>query len=114
MLGLKGVIDPSGQAFTLVWDAVTTNSDNSTMTDLLGYNVYKRSTLAGTGSLITPTPLTVTAFADQVSGQTYYYTVTAIDASGNESAHSLVADSSPLANVIFLATDNLSSVVMPQ
>lgn len=113
-MGLKGVLDPSGRAFTLIWDSVTTNSDNTSMSDLSGYHVYRRTSLYGSGTRITSTPLSVTAFADQVDGQTFYYTLTAIDNSGNESLHSLTADSSANANIIYLAPDNLSSVVMPQ
>lgn len=113
-MGLKGILDPTGHAFTLTWEEVMQNSDGSPLTDLAGYNVYRRTTLNGSPIRLTATPLTISAFADQVNNQIFYYTVRAIDTSGNESNDSLFADSSPNANVIFVATDSASSVVMPK
>ncbi len=112
--GLKGFLDPTGNAFTLTWEPVRYNVDGSTITDLGGYYIYRRDTLTGTGVLVTPVPLTTTAFADNVSGVTYFYTIRAIDTGGNQSEHSLIADSSPEANVIYLSTDGVSHVQMPQ
>ena len=113
-MGLKGILDPTGKAFTLLWEPVTRNDDGTTINDLAGYNIYRRTTLTGTGNKITLEPLTVTAFADQVDGRTYYYNVRAIDSSGNESKESLFADSSRQANIIFLGADNLTTVTVPQ
>jgi hypothetical protein len=45
--GLKGTRDPTGRAFTLIWDSVVLNEDKSPITDLIGYNVYRRNSLAG-------------------------------------------------------------------
>lgn len=112
--GLKGILDPSGKAFTLSWEPVTTNVDDTATTDLAGYNVYRRTSLASAPIRLTPAPITVTAFADQVDNKVYYYTIRAIDYSGNESAESLFADSSVDANVIYVASDSISSVIMPQ
>lgn len=112
--GLKGSLDASRLAFTLTWEAVTKNSDGTTINDLVGYNIYRRLSLAGAGVKVTPTPLTATAFADSVNGQTYYYTIRAIDTTGNESPDSLIADSSVDANIIFLGADGVSHVLMPQ
>jgi fibronectin type 3 domain-containing protein len=61
-------------------------------TDLAGYDVY-RSEQAGTqGTKITSQPLPTPAFTDMnaVPGRTYYYSVTAVDRTGNESAASAV------------------------
>lgn len=113
-MGLKGTLDPTGTAFTLVWEAVTRNADGSPLSDLAGYNVYRRTTLTGGASKLTPQSLASTAFADQVNNQKYYFTVRAIDASGNESPDSLFAESSPEENIIFLGDDGLSSVAMPE
>lgn len=112
--GLKGVLDPTGQAFTLTWEDVKRNADMTVINDLVGYNVYRRTSLTATGVKMTPTPISVTAFADNVDKHVYYYTVRAIDASGNESEDSLIADSSPQTNVTYLGADGISSVVMPQ
>lgn len=113
-MGLKGNLDPTGKAFTLIWEPVQQNADGSPITDLAGYNVYRRTTLTNSPTRLNPLPITTTVFADQVDGQTYYYTIRATDQSGNESLESLTADSSPLANVIYVAPDRLSTVFMPQ
>jgi len=67
----------------LTWDA-------STAADLAGYFVY-RSRTAGRGyQRLTPQALVAQNFADaQVeAGVSYYYVVTAVDATGNESGYS--------------------------
>ncbi len=111
--GLKGTRDSTGQAFTLLWDPVIINEDMTPTTDLVGYNIYRRNAIAGSPTKITPTPLPVAAFADNISGQVYYYTVTAVDTSDNESPHSLLADSSPDVNIIYIGPDGQSSLYMP-
>jgi glycosidase/fibronectin type 3 domain-containing protein len=58
--------------------------------DAVGYNVY-RSPLSGGGwEKVNSEPLTSTGIVDSglQNARTYYYVVTAVDASGNESAHS--------------------------
>jgi len=61
---------------------------SSTAADLAGYNVYRSSSATDGFTLLTETPVTESAFADTglVSGGTVYYRVTAVDATGNESA----------------------------
>ncbi len=113
VLGLKGILDPTGIAFTLIWEDVNLNADGTPITDLAGYHVYRRTSIGGTATRITPTPLSTPAFADVVNNQIYYYTIRAIDTSGNLSEDSLIADSSRDANVIFVGTDSISSVIMP-
>ncbi len=69
-----------GQA-SLAWDAVS---------GAAGYNVY-RSPLSGGGWVrANPSPLTGTSFTDTGlrNARTYYYTVRALDAAGNESGPS--------------------------
>ncbi len=112
--GLKGSLDATGLAFTLTWEPVTQNSDGSPIKDLAGYNIYRRTSLTAGSVKITPVPLNVTAFADQVNNQTLYYSVRAVDTSGNESLDSLTADSSHDANVIYISSDGVSHVVMPE
>ncbi|MFN0117994.1 MAG: gliding motility-associated C-terminal domain-containing protein [Elusimicrobiota bacterium] len=112
-LGLKGTLDVTGQAFTLIWENVTKNSDGTPIDDLVGYNIYRKTAITGAATKINPTPLTVTAFADEVNNRTYYYTLRAVDINGNESVDSLIADSSASANVIFNSSDGMSQVLMP-
>jgi hypothetical protein len=111
--GLKASLDPSGHAFTLLWEAPTENEDGSALNDLAGYNIYRRTTLFSTPIKITPNPVSITAFADRVDGRLYYYTIRAVDSSLNESADSLIADSSADTNIIYLSSDGVSHVMMP-
>lgn len=58
--------------------------------DVVGYNVY-RSTVSGTQyTMINSSLDSTTAYTDStvVSGQTYYYVVTAVNASSQESGYS--------------------------
>jgi hypothetical protein len=62
----------------------------STSTGVVGYFVY-RSTTSGSGyARLNPTAAPTTTYTDSTvkSGVTYYYVVTAVDGSGNESAFS--------------------------
>jgi hypothetical protein len=111
--GLKASLDPSGQAFTLLWEAPTENEDGSPLRDLTGYNIYRRTSLFGVPIKITPNPVTITAFADRVSGLTNYYTIRSVDSSFNESEDSLIADSSPDTNIIYISSDGVSHVLLP-
>lgn len=103
-LTLLGVMCAPGMswAYTIAWDAVTTNADGTPITDLAGYRLYacngnvpscSRSTpgVQGAGSaLITSTFYTPT---DQATLKTWF--VTAVDATGNESLESLVVVGPP-------------------
>lgn len=59
--------------------------------DLAGYRVYRSQQEDEHGSLLTPELLPSPAYRDNsvLSGQRYWYTVTAVDRSGNESGPSL-------------------------
>ncbi|HWY06654.1 MAG TPA: hypothetical protein VNY24_07310 [Candidatus Acidoferrales bacterium] len=59
--------------------------------DLAGYRVYRSEQEGARGALLTLDPLPSPAYRDNSvqSGQHYWYTVTAVDRSGNESAPSL-------------------------
>jgi hypothetical protein len=61
--------------------------------DLAGYRVYRGEQEGARGALLTPELLPSPAYRDNSvqSGQRYWYTVTAVDRSGNESASSLAA-----------------------
>jgi len=58
--------------------------------DAAGYNVYRGTVTGGPYAMINPSLDGTTAYTDNtvVSGQTYYYVTTAVDASGNESGYS--------------------------
>jgi len=79
---------------TLSWNAPTTNTDGSALTDLAGYKVYY-GTVSGTyaGSINmagkNSTSLSVATLASTVPVRgTYYIAVTAYDTSGFESNYS--------------------------
>ncbi len=86
-----------GMKVTITWDAVTTNSDDSAITDLLGYEIYRDTDEGGafTTQLNTSDILT-TSYSDSAvqSSTTYYYKVTAADTGGQESAMSSAASAS--------------------
>ncbi len=63
---------------------------SETSSGVVGYNVYSNTQPSGPAIKLTSTPVGTTAYTDNTvqSGQTYYYWVTALDSSGNESAFS--------------------------
>jgi hypothetical protein len=82
-------ISLSGTGTQTVAHSVTLNWTAST-SSVVGYNVYRSTTSGGPYALITSSPLAGTTFTDTTvqAGVTYYYVVTAVDSSGNESAYS--------------------------
>jgi hypothetical protein len=67
---------------TLAWAASTST--------VAGYNVYRGTVSGGPYTAITTSPDASPAYTDNTvqAGQTYYYVVTAVDSSGNESVDS--------------------------
>ncbi len=84
---------PAGQSMTGTGTAPTQHIVDLAWTasaDVVGYNVY-RSTVSGTQyTMINSSLDSTTAYTDStvVSGQTYYYVVTAVNASSQESGYS--------------------------
>jgi hypothetical protein len=62
-------------------------------TSLSGYNVYRSSVSGGSYSKLDSALVTTTQYVDSTvqAGQTYYYVVTSVNSSGEESAYSNVA-----------------------
>jgi hypothetical protein len=58
--------------------------------DLAGYHVYRATKSGGEARRLTDRPINRTTFSDEKvrQGMTYYYTITAVDKSGNESRRS--------------------------
>ena len=79
----------TGVAATTVQHSVNLSWTASTST-VAGYNVYRRTSLTASYSKLNSTLNTTATFTDSSvqSGQTYYYSTTAVDANGNESIHS--------------------------
>lgn len=79
-------------AVQLSWDAPTQNTDGSTIKDLFQYKVYRNgSNNFGTASLVGRVAADSFAESALSDDTTYYYWVTALDYTGNESAESAVA-----------------------
>jgi|GEM_PF-6220666 len=65
----------------LTWDAVTTNSDGSTLTDLGGYRIYRKKNAGDTFVQIGEVNANTTSFTDNTmkDGASYIYAVSAFD-----------------------------------
>ena len=88
---------PFGLTATAGDDQVTLDWDDNGEGDLDGYNVY-RSTTSGSGyTQLNGALVGSSAYVDEsaVNGETYYYVVTAVDTSGNESGPSDEVSATP-------------------
>jgi Abnormal spindle-like microcephaly-assoc'd, ASPM-SPD-2-Hydin len=76
-------VAPSGHSATLSWNASTTSG-------VVGYLVERADQSGGPYTPMTATPIAVTTFTDStvVAGNTYFYVVVAVDATGQLSAPS--------------------------
>lgn len=80
------------ESIKLNWVVPTQNTDNSTLKDLYQHKIYRNSSNNfGTATLIGRISGDVFSDTSLVGGDTYYYWVTALDYTGNESANSVVA-----------------------
>ncbi len=75
---------------SLTWTAPTTNADGSALTDILGYEIYRSTSAAGTYSQVNTSNVLTNSYTDTTvtNGTTYYYKVTTADTGGNESVKS--------------------------
>jgi hypothetical protein len=80
----------SGTAVSSTTHSVSLNWAASTSSGVVGYHVYRSSVSGSSYSRITSGALSGLKYADGTvsSGKTYYYVVTAVNSSGEESAHS--------------------------
>jgi hypothetical protein len=84
---------PAGQSMTGTGTAPTQHTvdlDWNASADAVGYNIYRGTVSGGPYSIINSSLDSTTAYTDAtvVSGQTYYYVVTAVNANSNESGYS--------------------------
>ena len=89
---IQVVATASGSA-TLSWTPPTQNSDGSPLTNLASYRVYF-GTSSGTypNSMTVNNPGLASFVVDQLTPATWYFVVTAVNASGVESAQSNIGD----------------------
>ena len=85
---------PSGLVPTAGDGSAILDWADNTEPDLAGYNVYRFTTSGGPYTRIA-TGLTVSAYTDGSVTTNYYYVVTAVDTSGNESANSTEVSAIP-------------------
>ncbi len=83
-----GIQTAISHSVTLSWTASTST--------VVGYNIYRSTVPGGPYTLVTSSPVSTTTYTDTTvqAGVTYYYVVTAVDASGNESVYSNEASAS--------------------
>jgi fibronectin type 3 domain-containing protein/regulation of enolase protein 1 (concanavalin A-like superfamily) len=91
-------------AVTLAWSAVADAT-------LKGYNVYRNSTSGGTYTLLTSNPITATSYTDTSAtpGLTYYYEVTAVDASSGLSSVPATANAAATAPITGLQSIDIGA-----
>lgn len=73
---------------TLSWDPPTTNADGTPLTDLAGYKLYYGTTSGNYTNSVDVGNINTYKISGLAEGLTYYFTVTAYDAAGNESEYS--------------------------
>ncbi len=94
LLGLSGCggSGDSGSsigAVALIWEAPTTNSDGTPLTDLAGYKIYYRTSSGSYGTPINVSDENATNYTvDGISSDRWCFVVTAYDTSRNESNYS--------------------------
>jgi hypothetical protein len=71
---------------TLAWDAPSTNTDGSPLTDLAGYKIYY-GTSSGSYTTIIDVGNVTTYIVNNLTSGTYYFTVTTYNTNGDESAY---------------------------
>ncbi|MBN1477193.1 family 10 glycosylhydrolase, partial [Candidatus Sumerlaeota bacterium] len=99
---------PTGLAATGGDGQVSLEWNDNGESDLAGYNVY-RSTTSGSGhTQINGSLVTSSNYVDSTvtNGTTYYYVVTAVDTSTNESGNSAEASATPTAGATEVIVDN--------
>ena len=81
---------PTGLTADLNGINVELDWDDNSEDDLDGYNVYRSLTSGGSYEKLNDTVLSNSSYSDEtvIGGETYYYVVTAVDTSSNESGYS--------------------------
>jgi hypothetical protein len=72
---------------TLSWEAPTTNTDGSALTDLSGYRIYYGASPTDLTQTVEITSVGIQTYVlDDLPSGTWYFAVIALSSSGNESA----------------------------
>jgi PKD repeat protein len=105
---------PAGLAATAGDGIVSLDWSDNTDTDLAGYHVYRATTTGGPYTSLTAMPITMSGYTDLgvINGTTYYYVVTAVDTSNNESANSTEDTATPQAASTELTVTSIAPDVL--
>ncbi|MFC1521048.1 FlgD immunoglobulin-like domain containing protein, partial [Elusimicrobiota bacterium] len=109
-VGLYGELSSNDTIFTLYWSSVTQNVQGSTET-IDGYNVYRSTRATSDFVKLTTSTIVQQVYHDLVGGTLYYYRVTAVDLSGNESEYSMTIDSG--LRISAIANDGVTRLSIP-
>jgi len=116
--GVRGALVDSSKHMKVQWRGVTRNEDGSPCTDLEGYRVYKSTYLEGFVS--EPTAVVTSSVLswnemDDISQNTYYYDVRAVDIGGVESVDSMIIMvEDEKVNIIAPSEDMEAKVLIPE
>ena len=76
------------ESVSLRWDAPTTNTDDTPLTDLAGFNIYQGTETGVYGSPVNVGYTLCYLVTGLTAGITYYFAATAYNVSANESSYS--------------------------
>ena len=94
---------PTGLSASAGNQTVSLDWNNNSEADINGYNIYRSTTSGGTYTRLNGTLLSSSNYTDNSAsnGTTYYYVVTAVDKSSNESANSGEVSATPIPSTIY-------------
>ncbi len=104
---------------TLAWDAPTTNTDGTPLTDLAGYKIYYGPTSGSYTNTLDVGNVTTSVVNNLTDGLTYYFTVSAYNSAGVESSFSnevsktLPSTQSTLTTFTITATADIGGTITP-
>ena len=85
-------LTPNTGSIEISWTPPSSNSDGSALTDLEGYRVYYGTSPSNLNSVINISSPGITSYLiENLNHGTYYFSISAIDTSGNESDRSNIA-----------------------
>ena len=96
-MGLSIEVKTGDNEVTISWIKPTRNEDGTQLNDLDGYYIYRSEGPTETFQRLNEKPVSGICYTDTtpINGMTYFYTVTAVDLSGNESKRSPLISATP-------------------
>jgi Fibronectin type III domain len=118
-ISAKQAVTAFAGTITLAWDAPTTNTDGTPLTDLAGYKIYYGPTSGSYTNTLDVGNVTTSEVNDLTDGNTYYFTVSAYNSAGVESSFSnevsktLPSSQSNLTTFTITATADIGGTITP-